>query len=592
VIFVALGVLAPVTGHETSYALLTHVGRNLFRSASHPSKRSARRTTRILPADQRSSSADTPAIAALRWAQARRSLRPRRNTRPMIAALVLCALVFGAPDARADGAFPDSMRIFVPTDAPHRIVLATNFGLLISEDEGATFFWVCEAAVSTNAFLYQMGPPPTDAIYAVSPTGLYVSTDNACSFTRSGGVLDAQVVVSDAFPDPTDATHVFAIAKPSKALDAPMGVYESHDTGATFAGPTLSQSSTVNVAGIESAASNASVVYVSAFDRTARKAMLFRSSDRGAHYDGPIDISAELGTRLPLIAAVHPTDAGKIYFRILSDRNDAFGYSHDSGQTVHVPLMVDYAMSALLARADDSLLVATSLGKVYTSTDAGQTFVTQTTWPHVRALAERNGMLYIAADDMVDGYALAVSGDQGGSWRPLLHFSQITGMKPCGAVEATCNTPWKALVRQLRIGGSGADASTAASADGSTSSVDGGSRFAVFPPDGASGANPVENSRSGCACGTVEDERTGCSMTSVFIALFLLSRRKRPGGIDATRPLPQRVTGILWAPGRSNASSFTTSTRRSRHRSFRSGSRATRNTGSATRCSPSPPVKG
>src|SRR5947209_6557024 len=56
--------------------------------------------------------------------------------------LGLCALIafsiasLAAPSpARADGAFPDSLQVLLPAGQPHRIILATNFGLIISEDD-------------------------------------------------------------------------------------------------------------------------------------------------------------------------------------------------------------------------------------------------------------------------------------------------------------------------------------------------------------------------------------------------------------------------------------------------------------------------
>ena len=76
---------------------------------------------------------------------------------------------FGATPGRAvaDGAFPDSMQLLVPGDHPHRIILATNFGLLISENDGATWEWSCEARDNDVAILYQRAAAPSDRIFSV-----------------------------------------------------------------------------------------------------------------------------------------------------------------------------------------------------------------------------------------------------------------------------------------------------------------------------------------------------------------------------------------------------------------------------------------
>src|SRR5262249_55055616 len=83
----------------------------------------------------------------------------RRPMRPTIARMILCAAALLPAPAHPNGAFPDSLSIMLPPDHPHEIVLATNFGLLISEDDGATWHWVCEQAVASLSTLYQMGPP-------------------------------------------------------------------------------------------------------------------------------------------------------------------------------------------------------------------------------------------------------------------------------------------------------------------------------------------------------------------------------------------------------------------------------------------------
>ena len=40
--------------------------------------------------------------------------------------------------ARADNAFPDELQVYFPAGHPQRIVLATNFGTITSDDDGAT----------------------------------------------------------------------------------------------------------------------------------------------------------------------------------------------------------------------------------------------------------------------------------------------------------------------------------------------------------------------------------------------------------------------------------------------------------------------
>jgi hypothetical protein len=119
-------------------------------------------------------------------------------------------------------------------------------------------------------------------------------------------------------------------------------------------------------------------------------------------------------------------------------------------------------MSGFLRRADGTLLVATRDGELFTSSDGGATFV-PSTGVHFRGLAERAGVLYAAADFVVDGFGLALSRDHGATWRPALTFSQIEGPLACAPIADACAAPWLAL-RSLLGGGGPVDAAARPSA--------------------------------------------------------------------------------------------------------------------------------
>ena len=70
--------------------------------------------------------------------------------------LVMClAVVCFAGRALGDGAFPDELSVYLPVNAPHRIMLGTNFGLVMSEDDGQNWRYVCELYI-TNTGLDQV----------------------------------------------------------------------------------------------------------------------------------------------------------------------------------------------------------------------------------------------------------------------------------------------------------------------------------------------------------------------------------------------------------------------------------------------------
>src|SRR5712692_9386636 len=142
--------------------------------------------------------------------------RPSFRALPLdIAAFAAVAAFTAASPVRANGAFPDEFSIHFPPDAPHRILIGANFGLLVSEDDGQTWRYACEpwvvagsnaALASANVIFYQVA---ADGALLADAANLTRSTDVACTWPTSTGSITGQVI-TDFFPDPNDATFVVA----------------------------------------------------------------------------------------------------------------------------------------------------------------------------------------------------------------------------------------------------------------------------------------------------------------------------------------------------------------------------------------------
>ncbi len=346
--------------------------------------------------------------------------------------------------AIADGAFPDSMQILLPLDRPHEIILATNFGLVISHDDGTRWRWICEEAIGPLATLYQVGPPPEDTLLAPAASGLHLSRNDACTWSPAqGGLAGAQVI--DAFPDATDAKHLFALGiLRSDGGTAPIRLFESHDAGLTFEAPLFSAPVGSFFGGVESARTDPKIVYLTryAFLPTEDpRTYLLRSDDSGAHFES-FDETAAVGARSLRIAAIDPEDAKTIYLRVVGPTGqDDFALSRDGGKTVQATLTLPGLMSAFLRRSDKALLVGSRQGGGFISTDGGKTFLPWMGAPHLRALGERNGLVYAAADNFADGFSVGVSSDGGAHFIPKLRFHEIQG--PLDCVKNTCAAAWQ-----------------------------------------------------------------------------------------------------------------------------------------------------
>src|SRR5262249_47688205 len=150
-------------------------------------------------------------------------------------------------------------------------------------------------------------------------------------------------------------------------------------------------------------------------------------------------------TSMPYLAAVDPSDANTLYLR-LRGQGDALAISRDGGATLDPLFPLAGRMSALLRRANGTLLVGSSDKQSWRSVDGGHSFAAWLEAPRVRALAERGQVLYVAADDLKDKFAVARSADEGAHWEPLLRFRDIRGPLACGNLPTVCAGPWAALM--------------------------------------------------------------------------------------------------------------------------------------------------
>jgi hypothetical protein len=417
-----------------------------------------------------------------------------------------------AGPARANGAFPDSTQIVLPRDRPDEIIAGTNFGLLVSRDAGATWSWICEEAIGPMTVLYQVGPPPSNTMFALAQTGLLSSNDRACTWSATPPPLDDNGL-RDVFPDATDARRVFALT--ASAL------FESRDGGKSF-GPSLYEpGGGVELSGVEAAASDRQVVYVTRYVNEGGNgitASIARSTD-GGHSFRVFELRPMIGEGFVRLAAVDPEDPRRLYLRMTTGRGDRLVISDDGGESARVALSFAGAIAGFLRRPDGTLLVTTASEGAFASRDRGATFVPWPAAPHLRGLGERDGVLYGAADNFSDGFIVGASRDGGETWKPLLRLDHLCGVLTCSEhVTRVCAEPWQRLQTLFAI--------------------EGGACRAQGPGDASAGER---GSASGCACRTGARSR-GPGAWWLALALALRTRRRLARRAVEDRPR-QRAAG-------------------------------------------------
>ena len=415
------------------------------------------------------------------------------------ATLGVAVLGVAVPAAvRANGAFPDAQSILTPVDRPGQIIMATNFGVISSSDAGATWLWSCETEGNAYGTLYQIAPLPRDRLFTVANLALAYSDDGTCSWQTARGAL-AELPVTDAYVDPKDANHVLAIGAPGSLYS----LFESTDGGATFGSPLYTAPADTAIQGVEIAQSDPLTIYMSMTSPTAAP-LLARSTDGGAHFTVS-DLSADLGPGWLRIIAVDPQDPARVLLRFLGINDQSLALTTDGGVSASKPVTITGNFTSFARLPSGTMLVGAmaqggAVPTLFRSRYSWSSFETLPSAPSIRALSQRDGIVYAAADNFGDGFALGTSADEGETWRALLRYNQVQGILPCLRSRCLPDCQARADIGLWPQAVCGA----AVTGDGGV--------------DGGGGGRPPA---SGCGCGvTARQSRDPGAVALVFVAVL------------------------------------------------------------------------
>jgi hypothetical protein len=364
-------------------------------------------------------------------------------------AVAVAVSLAGAGAARADGAFPDSLSVLLPADRPHRIALATNFGLVSSNDDGTTWTWVCEGALTNCSNLYSESAPPSKRLFALSADSLVYSDDDACEWRVASGAVAGGGVV-DAFPLAEDPTRVLAVVSPNGVgTQTTYTVVASSDGGTTFGQVLYTAASGDTVTGVEASRTDPKTIYLTLASAMGFAPLIAATSDGGATWR-MVDLSAQLGQSGVRLIGIDRANPMRVFLRVSEPMDEALGVFDATTDTLVLPLKYQGGlMTAFVQTVEGPLVVAGRVGgsaALHRSLDGGATWQAVDGAPNLRALAERAGKIYGAADNVADGYALGISTDLGVTFTPLMKFSDVGSIAPC--VRAACQAVCKMEVDQ------------------------------------------------------------------------------------------------------------------------------------------------
>jgi len=420
--------------------------------------------------------------------------------------LVLCL----CPAARANGRYPIANQLVVSPGDPARLVLRTTFGLVLSEDQGASFRWVCEKAAG---FVNNEDPPievtADNSILVASSQALSISHDGGCAWQQAL----AELSVVDADVDQSQPKRAVAIASLYLDGGTRSGLVQTLDNGQTW--QPLGSDFAGLPATVALAPSAPQRIYASGTSTEDLTPLISRSDDNGAHWQSyPLTLER---VTVPFLAAVDPQHPDVVYVRApTATGTDVLLVSRDAGAHFSSIFKAKGGLYGFALSPDGSqLAVGGPSDPLSVASSADYQFKAVSTLAPLCLKWSAAG-LYACADEAKAGFSLGLSTDSGQTFAARFHKPELK-LKACPATLDTglyCPQAWEGERALLGIdAGSepGPDAGTPAAA------VDaglGGSLASAGSSGATGGATAASSTSGGASARPAQASQRGCSMAA------------------------------------------------------------------------------
>ncbi len=338
------------------------------------------------------------------------------------------------------------------------VALRVTFGFMLSDDGGGSFRWVCEDALGYGggSFDPSFALDASRRLFVGVADGLNRLSTDRCVNGRIAPLEGDFVADLDATRDGRTVVAITSSGSPT----ARNRVWRSTDSGENFVPMGAGLSNETLFETVEQAHSNPLRVYATAVRNTPRRVVFFSSDDGGATFrESSLDSFAVDDA---FIAGISPVDPLVVFvrapLRVERDAGSADAATPAAttvllrsvdGGVSFVPIarsvgpMTGFAFSDNAAtlwyggtHADDGLR---------RSTDGGQTW-SQLSRTQVTGMRFRNGTLWVAANWVTAGFALAKSRDNGVTLEPVLRtFCDVLTVPSCPAaseISGLCGARW------------------------------------------------------------------------------------------------------------------------------------------------------
>ena len=436
------------------------------------------------------------------------------------AALAFAASLLAAP-ARANGRFPAAGQIAVDPSDPNHLVVRTTYGLTISTDHGAHWFWVCESAIGYGGTEDPMMSIMADGtLIAGIFEGLSVSHDKGCQWDFEQGGLKARYVIDLSTERVTPKNAVLLISNSVGGSMFLTQLWETKDNSKTWTVAGVDMPVDFLGLTLDAAPSNPQRVYVSGrYGKPGYEGAIERTDDRGATWQKLL-IPGSNDMSLPYIGGIDPQNPDVVYVRLDTPKADRLVVTKDGGTTWSDAFTSTGNLLGFAISPDGATVaVGGNTDGVWTAPASTLAF-TQVSKIGTKCLTWTAAGLYACADEFVDGFAVGLSTDQGHTFTPVMHLQVLCGPLECAATTtngAMCPDAWGAT--KLTIGGASCEGPT------STSTGAGASSSAGAGTTSSSSGGSSSSSDGGCSMSA--PAAAGSLVPGLVLAGAALARRRR-----------------------------------------------------------------
>lgn len=370
-----------------------------------------------------------------------KTARARLLSSLALAGAAAASILLAPSEAQANGRFPESNAYFFSPSDPNTVILRVTFGLLVSKDRGLTWDHICEPAIGLTG--------SEDPMFSITPKGTWIgstfsgvalSPDNGCAWSLVKGPI-ADLVFVDLTNRPATPDKVIAFASSYAGQDPDLNpfyesnLWETADDGQSWTRitpvtlPKELLGETVDVA-----PSDDQRIYVSMLKNAgqeSRQGVLMVSNDHGKTFTS-LPVPLEDDEKAPFIAAVHPTNADRIYIRTsnATDRPSRLMVSDDAGKTFRTVFKGNGPLMGIAFNTDhtkiwvggplDGLQVASTTDFVFT----------KKTNISIQCLSFQSDGLWACSNE-AGGFVAGVSKDEGSTFEAKLRLCGIRGALEC-----------------------------------------------------------------------------------------------------------------------------------------------------------------